>query len=893
MSRIRINHSIFPLGQVSGGVLGNLDMEMYNNALQICKNFVPRAVGGLRKRVGSRFLAKLPNGVDGLRPIILPYYVTDVDYSLISLLIVIIPQPKAQANNNFHEPRIRFYNLEENDWIKKDNVIFEIKFKVATGLLDHPYVFPICPSFEQLQSVQTIQNGNSIILFSKFFPLVIEKAYPFSIKMQDFTVGPYSFRTSGLMLHPRIIKEENEHSTPLALKKIVIYDVLKGNIPSSNLLLSPPIFLSGLLINKAFPELLNQGLDANSYSVFSNDSLTFSGTSFGNTNQRIVVMYKNSDSAKPDLAWNGVIQDVRITKRTDNDAYVATLVVKWINEECPQDASNDNTVPLPGTEPTNSNIPDSGPQETSNWYMSTISLDSSLLGELQFNENEEDKKVYVQELQNEDFTQTRNPLENFTNLRRGGSGFPKCVLLYDGRLFLANIGDDVNGIWGSSKKLSDWFNFKPGIDSGDGVRQKISTTRMGFINWLAATSRLFVGTQEGVYIGGSVNSSSESVITSSGVSFNLISKISTSELRPVAAADSLLFTDIKGTSLFEIVLDSGGVYRVNEISLLSGGFLDPGVASHTWLEHPDKCYFAALKNGILRSVTYMKNNNIIGWAQHYLGANAHDAFVKSVDSMLVDNYNELIMVVERNINGENALYLEGIRGIEEEENDLSNVYADCAKLFQVDFDIYAIKRSRFFAITPNFNLGEAVDRNNSPIFFWTGGENTTIFEKNVGFSFFMGDANQDFIQCENGSVTDENWNPPADYENLVHIFGWKNSVPSLADGIITITMTDRAHFEEKLLILPGFSATFGGQSADFLQNKDAVFWMNHEGQVCSRDEPHNPVQFQLEEGAMANIDPSFELGTLDHINVNVIGAVNARVVIDDSVDEVRKSLNDQ
>jgi hypothetical protein len=880
---------------------------MYNNALQRCENFLPSPVGGLTKRVGSRYLAELPFGVDGLSPIILPYYVY-VGRDTLTYLIVIAPQPKAKPEDNFHEPVITFFAMDSGDWIKKDNEPFEIRFTAAGSIYEPFYVFPLCPSFEQFQQCRTIQNGSSIILFSQYYPLVISPTVgdsPFRIRLQEFVVPPYSFGTGSFLVTPREILQYTEHETPLSIhsRSVIPQDIKIADGVQT----TPLICLSGVASNVLDTGLYvsNHLLEGATEAGFDPKTSQFRvyHMSFGNSGQRFMVVYKDSNPAEPDLQWNGIIRDVKITRGQGLNSSFATLVTTWIYDECPKAASGTppSIMSLPGNSPEPSgpgaDLPAMGPQATATWYISAIGLDSSSLGGVLFNETSEDKQVWIHNLNDPltNWSQTRNPLEGYDGLIRGGGGFPKDVCLFEGRLFLANIGADVNGIWGSSRSHGDWFDFKPGINPGDGIRERISSMETSYINWLVGGTRLFVGTADGVYICGSVNSNNDDALTSGNFSAKLISAVSVSPLRPLLAGDSVLFLGANGIALYEIILDPAGIYRTNNISLLSDDVLTPGVISHTWLEYPDKCYWAALGDGGLRSMSYMKSNSILAWAEHSLGANSHGAFVKFLDAIHSGDTDELIMAVERAVDGRSVLYLESIQNSPEKRKEISELKADCAKDFSITYDIYAVKKSQFFSITLDSDF--TGKNQETLLFFWTGAAEDTIFEKNIGFSFFIDGADNTKVHVGvEDTVTDEGWNPSDNYGETVHLFGWRPGAYSLQDGFITITdAAIVAEFKDKYLIFPGFSSKYGSDNdADYLKNRDAVFYLRDDGQVGDRDGPHAPVQFRLEAGAPTLISPFFEIATLDTgVEESFTPAVNGRLALNTTADDLKRALQGQ
>ena len=61
MTRIRGIRNNFSGGIISKEVGGNVDIEQFNNSLEVCENMIKQATGGLSKRTGTLYLANFDN----------------------------------------------------------------------------------------------------------------------------------------------------------------------------------------------------------------------------------------------------------------------------------------------------------------------------------------------------------------------------------------------------------------------------------------------------------------------------------------------------------------------------------------------------------------------------------------------------------------------------------------------------------------------------------------------------------------------------------------------------------------------------------------------------------------------------------------------------------------
>jgi hypothetical protein len=884
MSRIRINHSIFPLGEVDPIMMGNVDIEMYNNCLQQCRNFIPLPTGGATKRGGSEYLTTLPGMVDGLKPIILGYNVF-LNEKQRSFLIVINALEK-KGEENYHEPEISFFDLDSETWIKEPDTEerYIIRFRTLQGNKQkgYEYWYPICPSFEQFMGSKTIENGNSIIIFSQYLTLCIYPAMvaPFEIKRIEYTVPPFSFQTGEFSAQPRTVKQTSHENGQLACDGYLVVDLIPQDEEQVGeegytYQVTPTSYLSLALSLAPDSDYLDDQGKVPNRSFFNvkepksieqppKYSYCVQQINYGQDQQHFYIMYKTNDEERPDLAWNGRIVETRVTKyRKEDEArrrYFATLVVTLDKDLCPVEESDNEIVGLPGKDPINGNIPADGPQRTARFYISALGLSSSLenLGGLLYNEGEEDKEVYVGSIKNEIYEQSRNFVEGIEGYSRGGGGFPKNALLFEGRLFVANIGVDTNGLWGSGTEKNDWFNFMPGIKEYDGIRTRISSMSGTYINWLASTTKLFVGTVHGVYILGSVNSSNEATVTPTNCSDKLISSISTSEVQPVNASDAILFLNGKNDGLFEIILDTAGVYRVNNISMFSPHMLRRGAIANAWLDYPEKGYYAVTKEGSLVSVTYQKNNNIMGWAKHEIGGNGKVTGILDMLGIKSNSGNDsLVLVTERVLQGKNIISLERLYPTSK-GNDLDASHLDYSSSHIINYGIETVISSKPFLIKipRNVNTFETVTKNKSLYFVDKGtDEDECIFSKNEKYIYTIYEETEEQhiyrIEKNFGSNLEEDENPPEDYDKYVTIcIGYDDATLYFSNeyGRVGIkTNSGEELKKEVMIVLEGtnLKERYGtNRSANYSEEKLSVYYLRN-GDLCDR---HGAaVEFELAE----------------------------------------------
>lgn len=226
-------------------------------------------------------------------------------------------------------------------------------------------------------------------------------------------------------------------------------------------------------------------------------------------------------------------------------------------------------------------------------------------------------------------------------------GWPSSVALYEGRLWWA--GKDKN--WGS---VSDAFdNFDPETEGDSGpINRNIGFGPVDTINWLLPTQRLLIGGQGGEFSARS--SSFDEPLTPDN--YNL-KEFSTQGSAAVAAVkvDSLgVFVQKSGTRLFELAFD-GNVYDYgsNDLTLLVPEIGDPGLIHLAVQRQPDTRVHAIRADGKVVVLVYDKLENVRCFVLVETDGVVEDAVV--LPGTVED---QVYYVVRRTVNGSTVRFLE-------------------------------------------------------------------------------------------------------------------------------------------------------------------------------------------------------------------------------------------
>lgn len=240
-----------------------------------------------------------------------------------------------------------------------------------------------------------------------------------------------------------------------------------------------------------------------------------------------------------------------------------------------------------------------------------------------------------------------------TNWRLGAwsarTGWPGTVTFYEERLFLANCRDQPQTLWGSVAGAYESF----GPSAADGtVRDDhslnftIADDRVNAIRWMSAGKTLALGTT-----GGEFNLSASSLneaVTPSNVMVRRETTNGSAEIRPERVGAAVLYVQRAERKLFEMAYSfENDAFNSPEMTLLARHLTLPGIAEIAFQAEPWSILWVAARDGTLLGLTYMREQDVVGWHRHPLAG--VDVRVLSVAVIPGPRQDEVWLAVERRI----------------------------------------------------------------------------------------------------------------------------------------------------------------------------------------------------------------------------------------------------
>jgi hypothetical protein len=218
---------------------------------------------------------------------------------------------------------------------------------------------------------------------------------------------------------------------------------------------------------------------------------------------------------------------------------------------------------------------------------------------------------------------------------------PSAVAFAQQRLFLANDSLYQESIWGS--ELGAFSVFYPKTPSTDStaVAFRISGAKYNPVKHIVPLSKLVVLTENSEFV---INPDGSS-ITPTNINILAQSYNGSSGLKPLVINDTCLYVQSKGSAVrdlsFEFNIDG---FTGNEISIFANHLFE-GYELLDWCyqKTPNSVVWAVRSDGVLLSMTYLKEQQVLAWAQH----DTSDGLFKSVCSIPGLTEDEVYVVVER------------------------------------------------------------------------------------------------------------------------------------------------------------------------------------------------------------------------------------------------------
>lgn len=240
------------------------------------------------------------------------------------------------------------------------------------------------------------------------------------------------------------------------------------------------------------------------------------------------------------------------------------------------------------------------------------------------------------------------------------NGYPSCGVFFENRLFVAGSPAFPETVWGSVS--GDYENFTPGTDDADSIQFSLASRQISVIRWLEPRDYLIVGCIGGEWRVGPEDTGAP--LTPLNVVAKEQRTNGCANILPISIDGSTLFLQRAERKIreFTFQFESDG-YKAPDLTLLAGHISLGGIKEMAFQQSPLSILWCVRDDGKLLGLTYMRDQDVVGWHIHKT-----DGEVENIAVIPGDGYDELWAVIKRTVDGSTVRYVEMLEAFFEDEN---------------------------------------------------------------------------------------------------------------------------------------------------------------------------------------------------------------------------------
>lgn len=231
-------------------------------------------------------------------------------------------------------------------------------------------------------------------------------------------------------------------------------------------------------------------------------------------------------------------------------------------------------------------------------------------------------------------------------------GYPSAVTYYQQRMVFANTPAQPQTVWMSrTGAFPDFGTSNPTVDD-DAITFTIASRQVNAIRHMIALDKLVLLTSGSEWVVGGGDSD---IITPSAISTKIQGYRGSSYRAPIAIGNTALYLQDKGSTVrdlgYEFASDS---YTGTDLTVLSAHLVEgQQITDWTYQQTPNSVVWAVRSDGVLLGMTYMREQQVIGWHRHDT-----DGEVESVCCISEGTEDAVYLAIKRTVGGATKRYVE-------------------------------------------------------------------------------------------------------------------------------------------------------------------------------------------------------------------------------------------
>jgi hypothetical protein len=245
-----------------------------------------------------------------------------------------------------------------------------------------------------------------------------------------------------------------------------------------------------------------------------------------------------------------------------------------------------------------------------------------------------------------------------TTIGSAGVGNPSVPTFFQQRLTLASPPGALQTLYMSQP--GDYFNFdvhNP-IQPDDSIVASLVSGQLNEIkSMISMPSGLILLSNKAAW---QVNGGSGgSAVTPADIVANAHAYNGASDVPPIVANFDILYVQSKGSIVRDLTYNFyANIFTGTDISVLSSHlFFGYSITQWAWAEEPFKLVWAVRNDGTLLSLTFLKEQELVGWARHDTNG-AFKSVATVTETTPQGSVDAVYFVVQRTVNGQVTQYIE-------------------------------------------------------------------------------------------------------------------------------------------------------------------------------------------------------------------------------------------
>lgn len=226
--------------------------------------------------------------------------------------------------------------------------------------------------------------------------------------------------------------------------------------------------------------------------------------------------------------------------------------------------------------------------------------------------------------------------------------YPSTVGFFEQRLYFGGTSAEPQTIWGSV--TGDYTNFTIGPNDNDAVSFTFASNRYDQVIHLESARQLIAMSSGGEFslTGGTAG------ITPSSVRIRANTFHGSAPAKPIRISQEVVFLQrdrkkVRAIS-YSVAEDTN---LATDLTLFAEHITGTGIVDMTFTQDPDYLLWATRDDGVLLSMTHLRDQQITGWARH-----TTNGYFENCTAVPESNADQTYLVVRRVVNGVSKRYIE-------------------------------------------------------------------------------------------------------------------------------------------------------------------------------------------------------------------------------------------